>query len=158
MGLTEEDKAKHGSARALKISNSLQKSLQNHITRNNLNQNDKLFKGTADDYGKHYRNLRNRLAKKLNNPTLKNIRLYDFRHYFATMLYAKTRDILFVKQQMGHKKIETTLVYTQLLTVNDDEWTCKTAQNNTEATQLIENGFEYVCTTPQNLMLFRKRK
>ena len=34
----------------------------------------------------------------------------------ATTLYAKTRDILLVKQQMGHKKIETTLIYTQLLT------------------------------------------
>ena len=149
--------AKHGKGRALKITNGLVKSLQDHLTTHDLNPKDKLFKGTADDYGKKYRHLRNRLAKKLNNPTLKTIRLYDFRHYFATMLYAKTRDILFVKQQMGHKKISTTLIYTQLLTVNDDEWTCKTAQNVEQATKLIENGFEYV-TEMDGLKLFRKRK
>jgi len=27
-----------------------------------------------------------------------------------------------------------------------------------EACQLVEAGFEYVCTTPENLMIFRKRK
>jgi len=149
--------AKHGSARILKISSKLQATLQDYINRNNLNQNDKLFKGTSDDYGKHYRAMRNQLAKKLNDPSLKAIRLYDFRHYFATMLYAKTRDILYVKQQMGHKKIETTLIYTQLLNLNDDEWTCKTANTIKEATQLIENGFQYV-TEIDGTKLFRKRK
>jgi integrase len=151
--------AKHGSARALKISNNLQTTLQNHINRNNLNQNDKLFKGTAENYAKHYRIMRNQLAKKLNNPTLRTIRLYDFRHYFATMLYAKTRDILHVKQQMGHKKIETTLIYTQLLNLNDDEWTCKVANDAKDATALIEAGFEYVTGEYNDGgKLFRKRK
>ncbi len=149
--------AKHGSARALKISNSLTEMLRTHIDKHALNPTAKLFKGDSDNYGKHYRLHRNKLAERLHKPELKNIRLYDFRHYFATTLYAKTRDILFVKQQMGHKKIETTLVYTQLLTVNDDEWTYKTAQNVTEATQLIENGFEYI-TEIDGLKLFRKRK
>jgi integrase len=149
--------AKHGAGRALRISNSLQKSLQEHIIRHNLNPNDKVFKGTAEKYGKYFRMMRNQLAKKLNDPTLKTIRLYDFRHYFATTLYAKTRDILLVMKQMGHKKIQTTLIYTQLLTINDDEWTCKTAQNVEQATDLIENGFEYV-TEIDGLKLFRKRK
>ena len=149
--------AKNGLARTLKISRNLQATLQNYVNRKKLDLNDKLFKGTSDDYGKHYRIMRNNLAKKLNNPTLKTIRLYDFRHYFATMLYAKTRDILFVKQQMGHKKIETTLIYTQLLNLNDDEWTCKTANTITQATQLIENGFEYIAEK-DGIMLFRKRK
>ncbi|MDH5374335.1 MAG: site-specific integrase [Candidatus Bathyarchaeota archaeon] len=150
--------AKRGSGRALKISNNLQKTLQDYINRKNLNLTDKLFKGTADDYGKHYRQMRNQLAKKLNDPSLKTIRLYDFRHYFATTLYAKTRDILYVKQQMGHKKLETTLIYVQLLALTeDDEWTCKTAGNVTEATQLIENGFEYI-TEMDGLKIFRKRK
>jgi len=60
---------------------------------------------------------------------------------------------------MGHKKIETTLIYTQLLNLHeDDEWTCKAATNTKQATELIENGFEYITTTPDELMLFRKRK
>jgi len=60
-------------------------------------------------------------------------------------------------QQMGHKKIETTLIYIQLLNLNDDEWTCKTANNIKEATDLIEHGFEYI-TEMEGLKLFRKRK
>ncbi len=151
--------AKHGAPRALKISNSLQATLQRHISDHKLNPEDKLFKGDSENYGKHFRLYRNRLAKKLNKPELKSIRLYDFRHYFASRLYAKTRDILLVKQQMGHKKIETTLIYTQLLNLHeDDEWTCKATTNTKQATELIENGFEYVTTTPDELMLFRKRK
>jgi len=149
--------AKHGSARTLKISNSLQATLQNHINRNNLNPNDKLFKDTAENYGKHYRLMRNSLAKKLKDPSLKTIRLYDFRHYYATTLYAKTRDILLVMKQMGHKQIRTTLIYTQLLNLNDDEWTCQTATNIKDATALIEAGFEYI-TELDGTKLFRKRK
>jgi integrase len=132
--------AKHGSARALKISNNLQTTLQNYININKLNPNDKLFKGTADDYGKHYRLMRNQLAKKLNNPSLKTIRLYDFRHYYATMLYAKTRDILYVKRQMGHKKVETTLIYTQLLNLNENEWISAVARTTDEVCKLVEQG------------------
>lgn len=150
--------AKNGSPRTLKISESLTTLISEHIARNKLGINDQLFKGDQIRYGKEYRKMRNRTANKLKDPTLKTIRLYDFRHYFATMLYHKTKDILYVKQQMGHKKIETTLNYTQLIGDSPDEWTCKTATNDTEARQLVEAGFEYICTTPQDLMLFRKRK
>jgi len=149
--------AKHGTARALKINNKLQMMLQNHIIRNNLNPNDKLFKGDTENYGKFYRIVRNRLAKKLQDPTIQTIRLYDFRHYFATMTYHKTRDILYTKQQMGHSQIKTTLIYTQLLNLNDDEWTCKISHDTREDTQLIEAGFEYV-TDRDGLKLYRKRK
>jgi hypothetical protein len=74
------------------------------------------------------------------------------------MTYHKTRDILFTKQQMGHRKIETTLIYTQLLQFDkDDNYTCKIAQNIEQATDLIESGFEYV-TEIDGVKLFRKRK
>jgi len=149
--------AKNGAPRTLKISSKLQLGLKTHINRKALNPNDKLFKGTADNYGQYYRRMRNHLAKKLNDPSLATIKLYDFRHYFATMLYAKTRDILYVQQQMGHKTIETTLIYTQLLNLKDDEWICKTAHNIKDATQLIESGFEYI-TEIDGIKLFRKRK
>jgi len=149
--------AKRGRPRTFKISNNLTKLLQAHIIRNDLSPTDKLFKGDADNYGKKYRDHRNRLAKKLQDPTIHQIRLYDFRHYYATTLYHKTKDILYVKQQMGHKKLETTLIYTQLLNLNDDEWTCRTATTVKQATQLIEAGFEYV-TEMHGMFLFRKRK
>jgi len=150
--------AKNGLARALKITTETTEMIKAHIIKHELNPNDKMFKGTSDNYGKQYRQMRNNLATKLQDPSLRTIRLYDFRHYFATMLYAKTRDILLVKQQMGHKKIETTLLYAQLIHLNEeDEYTCKTATNIKEATQLIENGFQYV-TEIDGTKLFRKRK
>jgi len=150
--------AKNGRARVLKISNHLATRIQDHVIRRSLNPTDKLFKGTADDYGKTYRAMRLRLSRRLNDPTINSIRLYDFRHYYASKLYEKTKDILFVKQQMGHKRIETTLKYTQLLNIDNDDWTCKATTDDNEATQLIEAGFEYVMTTPNGLMQFRKRK
>lgn len=112
----------------------------------------------SDIYGKWFRHHRNKTAEKMKDPAIKGIRLYDLRHFFANMTYHKTRDILFTKQQMGHRKIETTLIYTQLLQFEkDDNYTCKIAQTVEQATDLIENGFEYV-TEMDGLRLFRKRK
>jgi len=108
--------------------------------------------------GSLWRKHRNTVAKKLQDPSLKNIRLYDLRHFYATMLYQKTRDILLVKQQMGHKKLETTLIYTQLLAFNqEEEYTIRTAQNVKEATELLEHGFQYV-QEMDGMSLYRKRK
>jgi len=105
-----------------------------------------------------WRHTRNKLAETFQEPNLRIIPMRNLRHYYATMLYAKTRDILLVKQRLGHKKIETTMFYTQLLAYNDDEeYTCKTATNVEQATQLIENGFQYV-TEMDGFKLFRKRK
>lgn len=148
--------AKNGASRTLRTSNNLAQRLTGYITRNNLTQENKIFYGDSNYYGKQYRTHRNKLATKLKDSTLKNIRLYDFRHFFATNLYDKTKDILLVKQQMGHKKLDTTLIYTQLLNLNEDEWTCKGAATVEEATQLIESGFQYV-TEMDGVKLFRKR-
>ena len=151
--------AKNGAPRKLKISTALKNRIADYIIRNKRKPEDKLFITTPRGYSKMFRLTRNKLANKLHDQSLKTIRLYDLRHYFATMLYHKTKDILLVRQQMGHKRIETTMIYTQLLDYDQEqEWTCKATTNTNEATQLIENGFEYVATTPDALMLFRKRK
>jgi hypothetical protein len=74
------------------------------------------------------------------------------------MLYHRTRDILLVKQQLGHKKLETSMIYTQLLNFNEeDEFYSATAKTVQEAQKLVENGFEYI-TTYDGIMIFRKRK
>jgi len=153
--------AKNGSPRTVKISPRLASLIQRHITRNKLKENDLLFKGREEHYGDAFARVRNRLAEKIQDPAIKTIRLYDLRHFFATMLYHKTKDILLVKQQLGHKSINNTLVYIDLeatLYNTNDEWTCRATSNDDEATKLIEAGFEYVTTTPNKLMLFRKRK
>jgi integrase len=148
---------KHGASRTLKISAQLRDSIQEHIIKNKPNLNDNIFKGNQTNYGNNYREMRNRLAERLHDPTLKTVRLYDFRHYFATTLYDKTKDILLVKQQMGHKRIETTMIYTQLLNYNEEEYTCRTATTIKEATDLLEHGFTYIQDI-DGIKLYRKRK
>jgi len=112
----------------------------------------------SDMIGRKWRKYRNRLAKKLNDSSLKKIRLYDLRHYFGTMLYAQTRDILYVKDKMGHSKLETTMIYTKLVALpTDEEFICRAAESIEEAEALIEAGFEYV-TDFNNVKLFRKHK
>lgn len=73
------------------------------------------------------------------------------------MLYHQTRNILLVKQQLGHRKIETTLVYTQLLNADEEEYVCDMGRTIEECRRLIEEGFEYV-TEMDGAKLFRKRK
>jgi integrase len=158
-GAVYPETAKHGSPRVLKLKNSTLNMLNKYLASRNIGLDDKIFTWwNSDIYGKFFRITRNRVAKKMGDISIKTIRLYDLRHYFATMTYHRTKDILFVKQQMGHKRIETTLIYTQLLQFEkDDNYTCKVAQNVEQATELIENGFEYV-TEIDGLKLFRKRK
>ena len=84
--------------------------------------------------------------------------MYDLRHFYATTLYHKSKDDLLVKQQLGHKKIETTLIYTQLVQFSEDEeFYSATANSVSEAAKLIEQGFDYVCDIDA-VKLFRKRK
>jgi integrase len=124
--------------------------------------NDKVFQQDTHTLRTTFEALRKRTAKKLNSPRLKGIHLHTFRHYKGTMEYHKTKDIIHVKTVLGHKHIESTMVYINLeaaLFLSDsDEWTSKATNNTKEATTLIENGFEYIATTPDGLMLFRKRK
>jgi integrase len=150
--------AKHGAPRVLKLSNSLTEMLRAFIIRYNLNPTDKLFNGNSEIYGRDYRIHRNKLAQKLRNPELRTIRLYDFRHYFATRLYAKTKDILYVMQKMGHKNIMNTLKYTQLQKINEEEeYTCRISTSTKQDKELIESGFEYITERDGN-KIFRKRK
>jgi integrase len=132
--------------------------LKRHINNKNLSQADRIFPTESENISESYRQLRNRLSEKLQDPTIKQIRLYDFRHFKASMEYHKTKDLLYIKQLLGHKDLRTTLRYTQLLeNLGNDEYHCKTAKTINEATQLIESGFQYV-TEIDGTKLFKKRK
>ncbi|UCE16064.1 MAG: site-specific integrase [Candidatus Bathyarchaeota archaeon] len=148
---------KGSNSRILPISNKLIAML-NRLPR----ENNKVFQTPADNFRKTFHFLRRRITKKLHNPRLKKIHLHTFRHFKGTTEYHKTKDIMHVKRVLGHKSIESTILYinieSSIYLTNSDEWTCKATTNTNEATQLIENGFEYVTTTPDKLMLFRKRK
>ena len=77
------------------------------------------------------------------------------------MLYHQTKDILYVKEFLGHRSVNSTLMYIQLeqalFDKDADSFTCRVAKTPEENKQLIEAGFEYV-TEKYNLIYFRKRK
>jgi len=66
-------------------------------------------------------------------------------------------NILLVKKLLGHKRIENTMKYTQLIQFKDDEFDVATATNVEEAKQHLAAGFDYV-TEKNQIMLFRKPK
>ena len=62
-----------------------------------------------------------------------------------------------VMNLLGHRNIDSTLVYTQLIGFESDEFHSAVAETMEEARKLVEDGFEYVCQKDE-IMLFRKRK
>jgi len=75
------------------------------------------------------------------------------------MEYLRTKDILHVKQVLGHKNIKNTEVNTHLITFpENDEYIVKAFTNHTKAIEFLEKGFTYELTTPDGIMLFKKRK
>jgi len=100
------------------------------------------------------------LAKKLQNPRLRQIHFHTFRHYYATRMYSETKSILEVQAKLGHRRIDSTMVYTHIIEFDEESqnYHHAVARDEKEAGELIDNGWTYICTTPQNIMMFRKRK
>jgi integrase len=118
---------------------------------------------TVCNVDKNFRKQRRKIAHKLANPRLMQIHMHTFRHWKATMEYYRTKDILHVMRILGHRKIENTLIYVQLVEALfhevDEEYVCKVAKNIEEAKPLIESGFEYVTGDySDGGKLFRKKK
>jgi hypothetical protein len=77
------------------------------------------------------------------------------------MLYHETKDPLFVKEFLGHRNLDTTLLYIQLektlFKTGSDEFTVRAVRDPEKIQGLLEVGFEYVCQK-DSLLFFRKRK
>jgi hypothetical protein len=77
------------------------------------------------------------------------------------MEYHKTKDILHVKEMLGHKSIQNTLIYINieraLFQKQNDEFHVKTAKTVEEAISLAEVGFEY-WDIINGVHIYRKRK
>jgi hypothetical protein len=58
---------------------------------------------------------------------------------------------------LGHKNIQNTLLCTQLVNFENDDFHSATAKSVEEAQKLVESGFEYVCEF-DDVKLFRKCK
>ncbi len=118
-----------------------------------------IFDTTAHNFRRNYYKQRGRIARNLQNPRLKQIRLHTLRHWKATMEYHRTKDILYVKQLLGHKKLENTEIYTHLINFESDEWHVSHAKSLEEETKLLEAGFEYVRFSERDgVAIYRKRK
>ena len=147
------DPEKNSNARILKLSSKAM-AMTNRLPR----KSEKVFGDTMPMSlrGNLCRQKR-RLAAKLQNPRLLQISFHTLRHWKATMEYRRTRDLLYVQRILGHKSITTTILYTQLIDWQSDEYASAVAGDLDEARSLVEAGFEYV-TDVDDVKLFRKRK
>jgi len=157
-GKVNVETAKHGLGRTIKLKESTAAMLKEYVIKNNFRLDDRLFPRTKT-MQRMMCHARRSSATKLKRPELEKISLYSFRHYFASMLYHKTRDYLHVKKQLGHRRIEQTITYIHQIydSYEDNDFTTATATTVKEARQLLENGFDYKLEI-DGVKIFRKRK
>jgi len=148
--------AKGGAGRTVQVRRQTLALLREYLGKHSFGLNDRPFPRRKKMTGRWVR-LRNTVASKLMNPTFKTIRLYDLRHFAATMTYHKTRDILYTQRMLGHRCLRSTLRYVQLIAFRDDDYASAVARTVEEVRQLVEAGFEYM-TEVEGIKVFRKRK
>jgi integrase len=155
-GSVRIETAKHGAGRTLELKPRTLAMLKEYVGKHDVGLNERIF-ATVKTMRREFGNIKRRTAKKLQRPELLKVSLYSFRHFFGTMTYHRTKDILFTQRKMGHRSLKSTLVYTHLVNFKSDEFTVRVAETLDEACKLIEAGFEYV-TDMDGSKIFRKRK
>jgi integrase len=120
-------------------------------------KNSRVFCKSLKSKRRCFEKQRKTVARKLKNPRIREITFHTLRHFKATMEYHKTKDILHVMKVLGHKNIKNTLIYTQLVDLQNDDYIVRVAHNIEEDKELVEAGFEYI-TERDGLKIYRKRK
>jgi integrase len=129
-------------------------------------ENEYIFTtGKGHSNAAHLANLlwsgRKSATRKLGNPRLLKITFHTLRHWKGTMEYHKTKDILHVKELLGRRNIQNTMIYINLekALFKDcvDDFIVKVTDSVDEACKYLEVGFEYICSM-DNKKVFRKRK
>ena len=110
-----------------------------------------------NQFRKNFMYQRKRIANKLKNPRIERTTFHTLRHFFGTMEYHKTKDILHVQERLGHRSITSTLIYTHLVNFEGDDYHVRTAKSLKEDEELLKAGFEYV-TDRDEVKIYRKRK
>jgi len=122
---------------------------------------DNVFNRHKQALRENFDDQRKRIAERLNNPRLKQISFHTFRHWKATIEYHNTKDIMHVRQMLGHKGVNNTLIYitleSSIYLQTDEHFTCRIAYNEQEEAELIEAGFTHI-NNRDNLAFYRKRK
>jgi integrase len=150
--LTVDRPEKHSNPRQFKVSGKLVAML-NRLPK----QKDQVFLIDLRTMRKRFMWQRNRIAFKVENPRLKQITFHTLRHYYGSMEYFRTKDILHVQERLGHRSITSTLIYTHLINFEGDEFHTATAKTLKEDEELLKAGFEYV-TERDDVKIYRKRK
>ncbi|MGB9841284.1 MAG: tyrosine-type recombinase/integrase [Candidatus Bathyarchaeales archaeon] len=102
-----------------------------------------------EHFARNYCKLRRCIAQRLHNPRLNLISLKTFRHWKATMEYVRTKDILHVKELLGHVNIQNTMKYVHIAKsiIKDQEYDVVFTQDKAELAAKLAEGYEYVAHT-----------
>ena len=151
--ITLNNPEKNGLPRQVKVSSKLI-AMINTLPKNS----EHVFgNGLLQHFRKNFMIQRKRTATVLQNPRINRITFHTLRHWGATMEYHRTKDILYVKERLGHRNITSTLIYTHLVNFEGDEYHTATAKTIKEDEELLKTGFEYV-TERDRVKIYRKRK
>lgn len=123
-----------------------------------MNQ-EQIFAGSLRHFARSFRRQRKKVVNKLKEPRIERIHFHTLRHYFATMDYHRNKDILRTMRKLGHRNIQNTLLYTQLVNFGENDWIARVAYNVDEAVGLVKAGFDYVTGSfDDGGKIFRKRE
>jgi integrase len=95
----------------------------------------------------------------MQNPRFRQIHLHSFRHWKATIEYAKTLNLPYVMELLGHKNVNNTMIYMHLAKFESKE--CETAYARTlqEEDDLLKAGFDFVrYNEKEQVAVYRRRK
>ncbi|UCC58820.1 MAG: tyrosine-type recombinase/integrase [Candidatus Bathyarchaeum sp.] len=138
-GSVNVETAKGGRGRTLELKPRTLAMLKEHVGKYKVGLKDRIF-AKVKTMRREFHNIKYRTVEKLQRPELLKISLYSFRHFFGTMLYHRTKDILYVQRKMGHRNLKNTLIYTHLVNFRSDEYTVRVAETIQEACKLVEAG------------------
>jgi len=120
-----------------------------------------LFQCHKDTLRDYLCSQRKAVAQKLNNPRLQRITFHTLRHWKGTMEFIDKKDIMHVKQILGHKTVTSTEIYINLAEAlylqPNDKFVCKIAHNEKEELELVEAGFTHV-NNRGDLAFYKKHK
>lgn len=126
-GRTFEVEGKGGDVRYVPISDGLDLAIRLYVKRRRIT--GWLFPGDVDGHiGATW------LGKLINRELPRPYSLHGLRHRFASRIYAATKDILLVKELLGHASVATTQIYIETL-----DATKRAAVNRADASHLIRS-------------------
>ena len=158
-GVVNVTAEKGSRGRAFALSNELMNLLVAAKVKNRV-QDGRIFSKTRTAR-RVYEKQRTRIAEELGNPRMKRISFHTFRHWYGTVRYHETKDIVYVQRMLGHRNINNTLMYIHLEEAyfrdEAEEYDVRKVRTVEDAVPLLEDGYEEASEI-DGVKLFRKRR